>query len=124
MPDVYVMQGGQPAQMAYDAISRVFTEDAAGLRILLKVNTGFKGPAASGLCTHPEVVRGLIRFFKERQVGELLVGDSSIVGVNSLEALRSAGSIRSARKRASPVWTWTRAAWRSGRSPAVSWCSG
>lgn len=80
MPDVYVMQGGDPAQMAYDAISRVFTEEAAGLRILLKVNTGFKGPAASGLCTHPEVVRGLIRFFKERQVGELLVGDSSIVG--------------------------------------------
>ena len=91
MPDVYVMQGGDVAQMAYDAISRVFTEEAAGLRILLKVNTGFKGPAASGLCTHPEVVRGLIRFFKERQVGELLVGDSSIVGVNSLEALRSAG---------------------------------
>ena len=66
MPDVYVVQGGTPAQMAYDAISKVFQEDPAELSVLLKVNTGFKGPAASGLCTHPEVVRGLIHYFKAR----------------------------------------------------------
>ena len=91
MPDVYVFQGGTPAQMAYDAISRVFHEDPAQLSVLLKVNTGFKGPAASGLCTHPEVVRGLIRFFKERHTRKIYVGDSSIVGVNSDEALHAAG---------------------------------
>lgn len=91
MPDVYVVQGGSPARMAYDAISQVFHEDPAELSILLKVNTGFKGPAASGLCTHPEVVRGLIRYFKERNAKKLYVGDSSIVGVDSVEALKSAG---------------------------------
>lgn len=91
MPDVYVLQGGDPAQMAYDAISKVFHEDPAELSVLLKVNTGFKGPAASGLCTHPEVVRGLIRYFKARSVKKLYVGDSSIVGVDSVEALKSAG---------------------------------
>lgn len=91
MPDVYVLRGGEPAQMAYDAVSRVFHEDPSGLTVLLKVNTGFRGPAASGLCTHPEVVRGLIRYFRERRVKRLYVGDSSIVGVDSLEALRSAG---------------------------------
>ena len=80
MSDVYVLQGGSPAQMAYDAISQVFHEDPAELSILLKVNTGFRGPAASGLCTHPEVVRGLIRYFKERNTKQLYVGDSSIVG--------------------------------------------
>ena len=91
MPDVYVMQGGAPAQMAYDAVSRVFQEDPSNLSVLLKVNTGFKGPAASGLCTHPEVVRGLIRFFKERNTRKIYVGDSSIVGVDSVEALKAAG---------------------------------
>lgn len=91
MPEVHVMQGGTPAQMAYDAISRGFQEDPSQLSILLKVNTGFKGPAASGLCTHPEVVRGLIRFFKEKHTRRLCVGDSSIVGVDSIEALKSAG---------------------------------
>lgn len=91
MTDVYVQQGGAPAQMAYDAISSVFSEDPSALSVLLKVNTGFQGPAASGLCTHPEVVRGLIRFFKEKRTKKLYVGDSSIVGVDSTEALKSAG---------------------------------
>ena len=91
MPDVYVIQGGTPAEMAYEAISKVFQEDPTDLSVLLKVNTGFKGPAASGLCTHPEVVRGLVRFFKERKTRKIYVGDSSIVGVDSVEALKSAG---------------------------------
>ena len=91
MPDVYVIQGGTPAEMAYEAISKVFQEDPMDLSVLLKVNTGFKGPAASGLCTHPEVVRGLVRFFKERNTRKIYVGDSSIVGVDSVEALKSAG---------------------------------
>ena len=90
MPDVYVMQGGAPAQMAYDAVSRVFQEDPSNLSVLLKVNTGFKGPAASGLCTHPEVIQGLIRYFKERNTRKIYVGDSSIVGVDSVEALKAA----------------------------------
>jgi L-ascorbate metabolism protein UlaG (beta-lactamase superfamily)/uncharacterized protein (DUF362 family) len=55
------------------------------------VNTGFKGDARSGLCTSPEVVAGLIRFFKGRRAGRIVVGDSSIVGVNSIEALIAAG---------------------------------
>ena len=91
MPDVYVFQGGEPARMAYEAAERIFDEDASALSVLLKVNTGFKGPAASGLCTHPEVVRGLIRFFRDQHVKKLYVGDSSIVGVDSVEALKSAG---------------------------------
>ena len=61
--DVFVVKGEDAARNAYEAMSRVFDEDASALSILLKVNAGFKGPAASGLCTHPEIVRGLIRFF-------------------------------------------------------------
>ena len=91
MPEVYVIKGGDPAQVAYEAIEKVFLEDSTDLSVLLKVNTGFKGPAASGLCTHPEVVRGLIRFFKDRNTKKIYVGDSSIVGVDSEEALRAAG---------------------------------
>ena len=76
MSDVYVFQGGDPVQMAYEAVKSVFLEDPSDLSVLLKVNTGFKGPAASGLCTHPEVVRGLIRFFRDQHVKKLYVGDN------------------------------------------------
>jgi uncharacterized protein (DUF362 family) len=88
---VYVIKGEEPSKMAYEAIEKVFNEDASEKSILLKVNAGFKGDAASGLCTHPEVVRGLIKFFLERDVGKLYVGDSSIVGTNTIEALKAAG---------------------------------
>ena len=91
MSKVVIRQGGEPCAMAYEAIGQVFTEDSSDLSVLIKVNTGFKGPAASGLCTHPETVRGLIRFFKDRGTKKIYVGDSSIVGTDSVEALKAAG---------------------------------
>lgn len=91
MPQVYVFKDREPAQMAYDAMAQIFREDPSNLSVLLKVNTGFRGPAASGLCTHPEVVRGLVRFLKDQDTKKIYVGDSSIVGVDSVEALKSAG---------------------------------
>ncbi len=89
--DVYVAKGDNPVQITYQVIEKAFTDNAEGKSVLLKVNTGFKGPACSGLCTHPEVVRGLIRFFKNRKASMIYVGDSSIVGTDSLEALEAAG---------------------------------
>lgn len=91
MEKVYVLKDDSPAQMAYEALQHVFCEDPSSLSVLLKVNTGFRGPKASGLCTHPEVVRGLIRFLKDRNTKKIYVGDSSIVGVDSVEALKAAG---------------------------------
>lgn len=88
---VKVVHGEDAAQCAYDAIAAVCKEDVTGKKILLKVNTGFKGPARSALCTNPDVVEGLIRFFQDRNAGHILVGDSSIVGVDSAEALEAAG---------------------------------
>ncbi len=76
---------------AYEAIRAVCDADISGKQILLKVNTGFKGPVRCGLCTNPDVVEGLIRYFQEKGAGRILVGDSSIVGVDSIEALKSAG---------------------------------
>jgi len=95
---VKMVQGGDAADNAYQAISAVFEDDAAGKLVLLKVNTGFKGPASSGLCTSPQVVRGLIRFFKERGAEKISVGDSSIVGVDSMEALSEAGILEVCRQ--------------------------
>ena len=91
MTDVFVVKGDDAARNAYEAMAKVFDEDASALSVLLKVNAGFKGQAASGLCTHPEIVRGLIRFFKDKNVKKLYVGDSSIVGTDTIEALKSVG---------------------------------
>lgn len=88
---VKVLHGPDHAEKAYRAISAVCTHDVTGKQVLLKVNTGFKAEPRSGICTSPDVVEGVIRYFREKGAGRILVGDSSIVGVDSLEALASAG---------------------------------
>lgn len=87
---VKISCGSDAATNAYQAISSVCTHDVLGKQILLKVNTGFKAPARTGICTNPDVVLGLIHYFKEKGAGRILVGDSSIVGVDSIEALTAA----------------------------------
>ena len=88
---VSIKHGYEPWKMAYDALTRVFADDAGGKRILLKPNAGRKGPGFTALCTNPEVVRGVIRFFKERGAEEILCGDGALWGVNVWEAMEEAG---------------------------------
>jgi uncharacterized protein (DUF362 family) len=88
---VAVLEVDDPCATAYQAAEMVIQEDLSGKRILLKPNTGFDGPEKSGLCTHPEVVRGVVRFCKDQGASEIVVGDSSVIGIDSLSALKSAG---------------------------------
>lgn len=88
---VTVKHGYEPHLMAYEAIQSIFEDNAKGKRILLKPNAGRKGPANSALCTNPEILRGLIRFFKEREAAEVLVGDGALTGIDVWEAMDSAG---------------------------------
>jgi uncharacterized protein (DUF362 family) len=91
MKNVVVVKGENASNMAYEAMEKVYKPDSNNKSVLLKVNTGFKGPQGTGLCTHPETVRGAIRFFKEQSFDKIYVGDSSITGVDNWEALKAAG---------------------------------
>ncbi len=86
-----INDANQICKSAYEVIKAVMHEDVKGKKILLKPNTGFDGKAKSGLCTHPEVIRGIIRYFKDNFSEKIYVGDSSVIGVKSLQALKSAG---------------------------------
>jgi len=88
---VTVKHGFEPHIMAYEAIESVFVDDAKGKKILIKPNAGRKGTAKSALCTNPEIIRGLIRFFKAREAGEIFVGDGALTGINVWEAMETAG---------------------------------
>lgn len=91
MKNVVVIKGDNASNMAYEAMKKVYKPCSQNKSVLLKVNTGFKGPMGTGLCTHPETVRGAIRFFKEEGFEKIYVGDSSIAGVDNWEALKAAG---------------------------------
>ena len=88
---VVVRHGYEPWKMAYDALDKVFTDDCRAKRVLLKPNAGRKGKAQTAVCTNAEVIRGAIRFFKEKEAAEILVGDGALWGVNVWEAMEMAG---------------------------------
>ncbi|HKM39095.1 MAG TPA: DUF362 domain-containing protein [bacterium] len=90
-PTVVVKHGYEESQMAFDAMAQVFQHHAAGKAVLLKPNAGRVSKARTGVCTNAEVVRGVIRFFKQQGAGKIIVGDGAIWGENTDEALASAG---------------------------------
>ncbi|NLT94144.1 MAG: DUF362 domain-containing protein [Clostridia bacterium] len=90
-PLVTVKHGFEPHLMAYQALEEVFEDEAKGKKILLKPNAGRIGPRNSALCTNAEVLRGLIRFFKDKGAGEIFVGDGALTGIDVWKAFQWAG---------------------------------
>ena len=94
---VSIRQGGEPAAMTMEALREVVTEDYRGKSVLVKPNLGFLAATGSGIVTHAEVVRGVVRFMKEAGA-KPFIGDSCIFGVNAREAFERAGAAAVARE--------------------------
>lgn len=95
---VVIEHGNNPARQAYQALNKVFTHQAQGKKVLLKPNLGRIGEPKSGLCTHPEVIRGLIKFFQDQGAKDIYVGDGALVGVDVWLAAESSGILEVCRE--------------------------
>jgi uncharacterized protein (DUF362 family) len=96
-PKVGIRQGGNPAGMTVELLREVVTQDFRNRSVLVKPNLGFLGDSGTGIITHCEVVRGVVRFMKE--VGaQPFIGDSCIFGVNPKEVFERSGTATIARE--------------------------
>lgn len=99
--DVYVSFGEDGYETTLDVL-RKLPFDFSLLKtksILVKPNAGrFVGPRL-GINTSPEVIAGVLDFLLERNIGNIFVGESCILGVKPLEALEKCGIAEQARKR-------------------------
>ena len=87
-----IRHGEDPAAMTMEVLREVVTRDFRNKSVLIKPNLGFLSSSGTGIVTHCEVVRGVIRFMKE--AGALpFVGDSCIFGVNQQEAFEKSGAL-------------------------------
>lgn len=94
---VGIRHGGDPAIMTQDLLREVVTKDFRNQSVLVKPNLGFLSNPGTGIITHYEVVRGVVRFMKE--VGaHPFIGDSCIFGVNAEEAFEKSGAKNIARE--------------------------
>ncbi len=75
--------------------------NVAGRKVFLKVNLMKGGPPEKALNTHPEVVRGVIRWVKSRG-GKPSFGDSSGIPGHTIQAAEAAGYLELAEEEGAP----------------------
>ncbi len=98
-PLVVVTQGTNPYQNTLTALKSLHLPNLKGKRILLKPNAGRLVPPKRGITTHPSVIAAAIDFFQQLKPAELFIGESPILGVKALDALKIAGITDIARER-------------------------
>lgn len=99
---VTVTHGNGPYRNTLEALKSIPLQNVQGKRLLLKPNAGRVARCGEGITTHPEVVAAAIDFFREAGA-EVVVGESPITGVKTMEAFESTGIADITRKRNCPL---------------------
>lgn len=96
---VAIRSGGEPAAMAMEALREAVDPGLLKNRlVLVKPNAGFGFESGSGVITHAETVRGIVRFCREAGAGGVWVGDSAVYGFNTDQVLEITGIAPMARQ--------------------------
>ncbi|MBN1901388.1 DUF362 domain-containing protein [Candidatus Sumerlaeota bacterium] len=101
MGDVYVSFGDNGYKTTLDVLQKLPFDFSLlrTKRILVKPNAGRLVAPHLGINTSPEVVAGILDFLLERDIKNIFVGESCILGVKPLEALEKCGIAGEARQR-------------------------
>jgi len=92
-----IRHGDDAAAMTVEVLREVVTRSFRNKSVLIKPNLGFFSSSGTGVVTHCEVIRGVIRFMKDAGARPF-VGDSCIFGVNPREAFEKSGAAAVARE--------------------------
>jgi uncharacterized protein (DUF362 family) len=95
---VWVAHGDDPYETTLSALSELDLGPAHGARVLLKPNAGRVAASGSGIITEARVVAAAIDALQAAGA-TVAVGDSPIVGVKRLEALKATGIAEVAQQR-------------------------
>lgn len=101
-PGVIVSSGLDGYAITAEALARIDLSPARGKKVLLKPNAGRVAHAGSGIVTNPDVMAAVMDAFLKAGA-ELVVGESPIAGVDTLEALEACGIAGVARERKIPL---------------------
>jgi len=96
--NVYVAKGDTPYANTRKVLSQMDLSFLGKKKVLLKPNIGRIAPIGKGITTDPMVVAAAIDIFRENNA-DVAIGESPIVGVDTMEAFHSAGIESIAKKR-------------------------
>lgn len=80
-----------PLENAKKALSALDLHRIKGLKVLIKPNIGRAAHPGQGINTEPEAIAGAIEALKDAGASSIVVGESPIVGVDTMEAFLKAG---------------------------------
>jgi uncharacterized protein (DUF362 family) len=95
---VAVSHGKGPFFNVISALSGLDLGFVKDRSVLIKPNIGRSARKTKGVNTHPEAVAGAVQALKETGASEIAIGESPLVGVNTLEAFEKAGVSQVAKK--------------------------
>jgi uncharacterized protein (DUF362 family) len=96
---VIVTHGEGPFLNAKKALSSIDLSFLKGKTVLIKPNIGRSTKnTKKGINTHPQAIAGVIEALQEAQADKIAIGESPIVGVNTMEAFEKAGTTEIAAK--------------------------
>lgn len=101
-PQVFVQHGLGPYENTRIALANLDLSPASGKRVLLKPNVGRMAAEDSGVITNSQVVAAAIDAFREAGA-EVAIGESPIVGINTMEAYDQCGLAAMAREKECPL---------------------
>jgi uncharacterized protein (DUF362 family) len=86
-----------------NALAALDLSSLAGKKVLIKPNAGRHVKACLGITVHPQAVAAAIDVFREANAGSIAIGESPILGVNTMKAFESTGVAEIARLKQIPL---------------------
>ena len=88
---VYVTHGNGPFINAVNALSALDIGFIKGKSVLVKPNLGRIAKPGRGVNTHPDAIAGVLEVLKDSRCSRIAIGESPILGVNTLTAFKISG---------------------------------
>ncbi len=95
---VVVSKGMGPFDNVISALAGLNLNFIKGKSVLIKPNIGRSAKKTKGVNTHPDAVAAVVEVLKEANAAKIAIGESPLVGVNTLEAFEKAGVSRVAQR--------------------------
>ncbi|MBN1409841.1 MAG: DUF362 domain-containing protein [Spirochaetales bacterium] len=89
--NVAVWYGEGPKENVRKALLSLDLNRLNGKSILIKPNIGRAAHPEQGINTHPQAIAGAIEILQQTGAGRIAIGESPIVGVDTMEAFKKAG---------------------------------
>jgi uncharacterized protein (DUF362 family) len=88
---VVVSKGNGPFRNVKEALGALDLSAVKGRSVLVKPNVGRSIKKTRGINTHPQAVAAVLELLKDAGAAKIAVGESPLVGVNTLEAFNRSG---------------------------------